>query len=311
MKFRRIFVYGLILLLVLGLFSTFGSASQYLYKVNMENYKPLKYVNSREYKFLLDPTLFSKSREEGYKLIWSKVKEIAKEEGFEVKEAEKPFKEKMSTKTYMDTEDFALRKIGYVLRAQQKYKKGKPSSFKFTAKYISTNLYKVITSDLKVKNGIKASSELEENVSPTKDGNLKSYYETAWKVKSKKGIGNTIGDWAALYPLVGKLGFPSDMKLSGKTAYSFGVVPGEVVLANGLKVEIEIEVWARSMDGAPIVAECSYTMDVPDYYNMKEELKSAEDLLLAFRSKMGDLEFPEYYKWNGSKVRVLLNLPVK
>ncbi len=311
MKRRSLLVVSLILVFLFGI-SVFAFGNGYLYEKNIEGYKPLKYVISREYKFLLDPAPFTEDKVGGFRKVWDRVKKIAINGGYKVEESEDPFKESISTKEYMDTEDFALRKLGYVLRVQQKFKKGKPSSsFKFTAKYISTNLYKVIASDLRVKEGIKASSEIEENVSPKKESGLKSYYETAWKVKSKKPIENTIGAWASLYPLIGEIGFSSDMRLSGQKAYSFKATPGKVVFPDGTEVEIEIEVWARSMDGKPIVAECSYTMDVPDYYGMKEALSYGEDFLSLLKEKMGDLEFPDYYKWNGSKVRVLLNLPIK
>ncbi len=311
MKIKRVFSLISVTLVFVLLLSLTVFAEDFLYKQNIEKYKPLKYVISREYKFLLDPALFSKSREDGYKIVWKKVKQIAKQNGYEISDAKNPFKESMSTKEYMDTEDFAFRKMGYVLRVQTKYKKGKISSYKFTAKYISTNLYKVIASDLKVKNGIKASYEIEENVSPKEEGGLKSYYEIAWKVKSKENIGNTVENWASIYPLIGKLGFPCNLKLAGKKAYSFKVTPGELAISKDVKVEIEIEVWSRGKNESPIVGECSFTMDVPNYYTMGEALERAENFLMLMKKEMGNMMFPDYYKWNGSKVRVLLNLPVK
>jgi len=83
---------------------------------NLEKYSLLSQVNSTEYNFLFNPAFFAKSRKSGWTKVWGTVKSIAQKKGYSVIEEKDPYKEELSTKTYMDTPDFKLKKIGYVLR---------------------------------------------------------------------------------------------------------------------------------------------------------------------------------------------------
>ena len=283
-----------------------------VYEYNLQKYRPLAQVNSSEYKFLLNPAFFANRRIEGYKKVWERVKSIAMKNGYKIEEAEDPFKEKLSTKEYMDTSKYTIRKKGYVIRRAEKYKSGKPSGkYKYTGKFISRDLYKVLASDFSVAPGIKHSTEIEDNVSLDKNGNFKHYFEIAQKIKSKKKLGYRLKDYGKFYPKLLKIGLSPDTPLRGKKAYSYKVEPGKLVLDDKSKVEIEIEVWTHKENGRPFVAECSYTLEIPDYYSMGKTIKRAENFLKLLGQNASDLVFPNFDRYNGSKVRVLLNMPVR
>lgn len=80
---------------------------------------------------------------------------------------------------------------------------------------------------------------------------------------------------------------------------------------NGQKVDMEMEVWANGIDDAPFVGEISFTLKIDDYTSSLDSIKRAENFLVLEGKNLSDLVFPNFSKFNGSKVRVLMNLPVK
>ena len=286
-----------------------------LYERDIARWQPLRRVQSREFKFLVNPKFFADGREKGFRLIWSRVKEVAARNGYTISDKDKkPFKQSFATKEYFDTPDFRLRKSGYVVRITTKYKHGKPKlPFKVTAKELSPdNLYRILGSRLDFAKGYKGKTEIEENISIAADGSLKGYIEIARKVKlNPADVGaKNLDDFGKIYPALLKLGLPADTKLVAQRAYGYKVKPGKLHL-DGDKVKLEIEAWASGKDGPVYVAEVSFAIDTPDFYAMAKTHASAERFLLALGKDAADLAFPDAPKWLGSKVRVLLNLPAK
>ncbi len=312
MKKKSLLLISVLSLLIL-LFSGFSYAEGYLYQQNIEKYQPLSLVTSREYKFLLGTTPFVNGLDNGYKKLWEIAKAVAKEKGFQVKENEDAFKVGISAKIYMDTQDALLRVAGYVLRKQIKYKKGKPTtSYKFTAKFISPDLYKVLGTSFPLPVGIKSSRKIEENVSLDKNGNLRSYFENAIKVKTKKELcKDTFGSWKALFLGLGNTCMANEVKLIPRVAYSYKVEPGVILFGDGVKGEVEIELWTHELGGAPFTGEFSFTIKTKDYYKVKNALKNSEDFYRAFASAAFNFAPKDAFKWKGSKVRVLFNMPVE
>ncbi len=310
---KKIFLLVSILFMAILIFSGLSYAEGYLYKQNIENYKPLSLVTSREYKFLLGTAPFANGLEAGYKKLWDMAKTIAKEKGFQVKENEDAFKIGVSAKIYMDTQDALLRAEGYVLRKQIKYKKGKPTtSYKFTAKFISPNLYKVLGTSFPLPSQVKSSRKIEENISLDKNGNLRSYFENAIKVKTKKELcKDTFGSWKKLFLGLGNTCINDDVKLLPRVAYSYKVEPGVILFGDGVKGEVEIELWTHEIGGTPFTGEFSFTIKTKDYYNIEDALKNSEDFYKAFATAAFDFAPKDAFKWKGSKVRVLFNMPVE
>ncbi len=304
--------YGLIalmaVLLVLGGCATNGGS---LAERNVQTYKSLDKIDSAEYKFLLDPSLFAGDRKAGYEKVWNAVKELAEANGYAVTDSEDPYKEKFSTKEYFDTENYDLRKLGFIIRKQSYYKDGKPTGkYKYTGKYANPDMDKVVAKNFTAAPGVKASMDIEENVSLDKHGNLKEYTDISQKIKTHDNYDNVLSAYEALYPKLSESGLPGDTPLIGYRAYSHSVVVGEMDI-NGTKVEMEMEVWAKGMDEDPIVGEISYTLEFDDYMTSLDSIKRAENFLVLEGKYLKDYVFPNFDKYNGSKVRVLMNLPVK
>lgn len=113
-----------------------------------------------------------------------------------------------------------------------------------------------------------------------------------------------------MYPKLAESGLPGDTPLIGYRAYSHSIVSG-VMDINGQKVDMEMEVWANGIDDAPFVGEISFTLKIDDYTSSLDSIKRAENFLVLEGKNLSDLVFPNFSKFNGSKVRVLMNLPVK
>jgi len=297
----------------LALFMLNGDAvaSGSLAENNISTYASLDKINSAEYKFLLDPQLFSEDRQVGYQQVWDAAKALAEENGYATTDNARPYKEKFSTKEYFDTKDYALRNRGYIIRKQSYYKDYKPTGkYKYTGKFANPSMDVVVAKDFTAASDLKASMDIEENVSLDAQGNLKEYTDISQKIKSHDNFENALHAYESMYPKLSDAGLPGDTPLIGYRAYSHSVVVGEMDI-NGNQVEIEVEVWAKGQDDAPFVGEISYTLEFDDYMKSVESIKKAEAFLVLEGQQMQALVFPNFSKFNGSKVRVLMNLPVE
>ena len=84
---------------------------------------PTWFLNSSEYKLLLNPEYFQ-DYTQGFAQYWEIVKEVAAEQGIAVLESEKPLKLGHKQVSFWDTEDLALRKNSFLLRRKSSYKDG-------------------------------------------------------------------------------------------------------------------------------------------------------------------------------------------
>ncbi len=295
-------------LLFLGSCATTGGS---LVEKNVKTFSHLDKVNSAEYKFLLDPALFAKSRKAGYEKVWTFVKALAEKNGYAVADSEDPYKEKFATKEYFDTKDYDLRNLGFIIRKKSYYKNGKPTGkIKYTGKFASKSIDKVVAENFTAAPGVKASMDIEENVSLDKYDHLKEYTDVSQKIKTKENYPNVLSSYTALYPKLADSGLPGNTPLIGYKAYSHTVVVGTMDI-NGQKVEMDMATWAHGQDDAPFVGEISYTLEIDNYLASVDQIKRAEDFLVLLGKNGKDLVFPNFSKYNGSKVRVLMNLPVK
>jgi len=239
------------------------------------------------------------------------VKSLAEANGYAITDSEEMFKEKFSTKEYFDTEDYALRNLGFIIRKQSYYKDYElTGKYKYTGKFADPSMDAVVAKDFTAAPGVDASMDIEENVSLDKHGNLKEYTDISQKIKNHEDYDNVLSAYVALFPKLAESGLPGNTPLIGYRAYSHSTVAGEMDI-NGQKVEMELEVWANGVDEAPFVGEISFTLEFDDYMSSVDSIKRAENFLVLEGENLGDLVFPNFSKFNGSKVRVLMNLPVK
>jgi len=210
-----------------------------------------------------------------------------------------------------DSEDYALRNLGFIIRKQSYYKDYElTGKYKYTGKFADPSMDAVVAKDFTAAPGVDASMDIEENVSLDKHGNLKEYTDISQKIKNHEDYDNVLSAYVALFPKLAESGLPGNTPLIGYRAYSHSTVAGEMDI-NGQKVEMELEVWANGVDEAPFVGEISFTLEFDDYMSSVDSIKRAENFLVLEGENLGDLVFPNFSKFNGSKVRVLMNLPVK
>ncbi len=305
---KKLFLIVPLVLIVLAGCATAGGS---LVEKNLGTYQSLDKVDSAEYKFLLDPALFAASRKAGYEKVWTAVKALAEANGYAVTDAEDPYKEKFATKEYFDTKNYELRNDGFIIRKQSYYKNGEPTGkYKYTGKYANPDIDKVVAANFTAAPDVKASMDIEENISLDRHNNFKEYTDISQKVKTRENFDNVLSAYIAIYPQLADSGLSPDTPLIGYKAYSHSVELGEMDI-NGQKVVMEMATWGFSADEAPFAGEISYTLEIDDYAASMEQIKRAEDFLALMGKNLGDFVYPNFEKYNGSKVRILMNLPVK
>ncbi len=259
-------------------------------------------LNSREYKILLKPELFV-NRQEAYKKVWEIAKSLADSLGIEVRESRQPFREQRRKVYFLDTPDHDLRKHGYVLRVRVKYNGNKPrKEYNLTLKYRSTDLQKSAQADITVAlKGYKTKAKFEADITPIKDslGTMRFIYSKSVKVKKLDfSPGNTIGDYAKIFPVLGKLGVPLDKKLeivNGFIVDERKVSPGMFVFGGGINGMVDITTWYEFGDtSSPFVAEFSYDFRFMRHNEMIDKgIERASEFFKALQFALKDWYYPE------------------
>lgn len=303
------------LILVCGLACGIPAAAADLYQQSQASWKgQAKEVVGREYKFLVDPAKTNADMAAAFKDIWMKSKNVAASMGVTVTEREKkPFELSPTVKTFFDTPTMDLWKKGYLIRVTTNFKNGYPvSTLRVVVKSLNAPFAKVLGAKLETR-GVAGKVSAEDNVCIGKDGQLASYVE--------KGVNFTLGcaelgdmnlaQFGAYVPELLKLGLPADTKLYAFPAFGVRCRPGYIKL-DGLEqpLAVSMEAWSRTEGGAPFVYDYSFGYD-GDFSQQAEAHKAGEGFMLALYKKLGDsLGVQNAWRWNGSKVRMLLNQPL-
>jgi len=262
----------------------------------------LTQLNSREYKILLKPQKFV-DRQAGYRAVWNIAKAVAESLGIEVREARRPFREIRRKVYFLDTPDHDLRKHGYVLRVRVKYNGDKPrKEYNLTLKYRSTDFEKSSQADITVAlGGYKTKAKFEADITPKKDslGTLRFIYSKSVKVKKLDfNPGNTLGDYAKIFPVLGKLGIPLDKKLeivNGFIVDERKVSPGMLVFGGGINGMVDITTWYEFGDTSePFVAEFSYDFRIRSHNELVDQgIENATRYFKALQFALKDWYYPE------------------
>ncbi len=281
--------------------SAFLAVFAVLFAIGVAFAANLTKVNSREYKILLKPERFA-DRQAGYKAVWEIAKAVADSMGFKVREARNPFKEYRRMVLFLDTPDHDFRKHGYVLRKRVKYNGDKPrKEYELTLKYRSTELDKSAAADITVKlGGYKIKSKFEADITPIKDslGTVRFIYSKSVKVKKLDfDPGNTVGDYAKIFPVLGKLGIPLDKKVevvNGFVVDERKVSPG-MIMFGGVNGMADITTWYEFGDTAvPFVAEFSYDFRIRSHNELVDKgIENATKYFKALQFALKDWYYPE------------------
>ncbi len=275
----------------------------------------LRDVNSREYKFLIDPAKIGEAPEEALKTLWGQIKAAAAKRGFTVTEREKnPLQVNLSTKEYLDTADQALWQKGYLIRLSTKFKEGKPDkSVGVTVKAICPDdVERVVATPLAVK-GVETQAECQENVGMGVDGRLNGYVEkgVSFTLRRDELAAMTLGDFGRYMPELLGLGLPPGTRLISNKAYSYRMRPGFVVLPGTEPCGISMEGWALQEGGKTFLYDFSYGYEDLDYYESGKIHAAGEAFInQVLHDELGKLALPDSGKWGGSKVRVFMKRPI-
>ena len=255
--------------------------------VKATNNKPKP--NSREVKILLNAKKFT-NKEQAFKQYWEIAKKVAKSVNVKVKEKYKGFKEKKRRVLFLDTEDFSIKKTGYVLRKRVKFKKGHYiDEAEYTVKYRSTDINKSNKAKTNAE-GIYSKSEFEEDIAfdETKPDKIKRIYALRTKIKTEDKIDYNIKSFGNFFPVLLTLGIPHESIVKPVNDIIIDerkVSPGKLIFGEGIKAKPDITIWLDE-NGNPLIGEFSFDYKIEDFDNQqKEATKKVFEYFLKLREE--------------------------
>lgn len=231
---------------------------------------PAYFLNSSEYKLLLNPEMFD-DFSKGFEAYWQIVNEVAAAEGIPVMAKEKPMKLSHKQVSFWDTEDMALRKNSFLLRRKSSYKGDEIApGFEFGLKFRQPDPGQTLTKDLTMAPGYKPKFdriELESDIVyySVLNGAEDVTYAVSNSVQLDDMPSSTYGGFAEIYPVLGTLGIPAEAELSmvaGKAVEEWMVKPGKLDFGDGLYGRMDMSVWIVETEAGELrIAEFSFDHD--------------------------------------------------
>ncbi len=233
---------------------------------------PEYFLNSSEYKLLLNPDQFS-DYAKAFETYWGIINEVASTEGIPVIPSEHPLKLKHKEVSFFDTKDLDLRKNGFLLRQKLKYKDStKVSSYEFAVKYRNLDPVKALSMDLSLAEGYTPKYdeiELESDIVYFSkfNGGEHATYTVSNSIKLDGEPTMTIGYFANIYPALQSLNLPEEKELSlvaGIAADEWMVVPGKLDFGDGLYGRMDLTVWILETENGQVMIP-EFSFDHPFY----------------------------------------------
>jgi len=228
---------------------------------------PKYFLNSSEYKLLLNPAEFS-DYSKGFETYWTIINEVAAAEGIAIIASEHPLKLKHKEVSFFDTKDLDLRKNGFLLRQKLKYKNDqKVSSYEFAVKYRNADPVTALSTDLTLAEGYTSKYgkiELESDIVyfSTANGGRHATFTVSNSIKLEGEPTMTSGYFSAIYPALQSMNLPAETELllvAGIAADEWMVVPGKLDFGDGLYGRMDMTVWAlETENGTVLVPEFSF-----------------------------------------------------
>lgn len=291
-----------------------GNAARrdYLFEKNAARFADIGKVTSRSFKFLARLNA-GESMDASLERIAALVVKAGETSGYAFTKPGKNNKAKHSLKRYYDTPDYALYAGGYVIREIYPYTKKNgpdPAVFSLTVKEMSPNDFERLARSPLASARKGGKIKFEENISWAPQG-MRSYFEsTASAPADPAALGRrTLGEYAKLYPALGRAGVAMDVPLAAFDAWSTEKKIGRFALPDGGAMDLVIEGWTRSRDGMPVLV--GIDMDLrgdKGYAASPEQMKASEDFFSAvFVNALKEQWLPGSEAFMGSKVRILLD----
>jgi len=251
-------------------------------------------LNSHEHKLLLNKDRFE-DMESAFSDYWLIVKTVAEEQGLKIREFENGFEWKHNQVAFYDTEDLELNKKGFLIRKRAKYKKGQlDSAFTLTLKFKADDYESASMVDLALAEGYKPKSdEIEVEVDIVAgahpDSEPSEFYSVQNSVVLDVDTGNTLADYAKIFPVLGTLGLDLSLVLkpvNGIEAEEFIVKTGYIDFGNDLLGRVDMSAWI--IDGK-IIPEFSYDHPLDNWDDIpSESVNECEAFLAALQEKAPD-----------------------
>lgn len=231
---------------------------------------PEYFLNSSEYKLLLNPELFE-DYQQGFAQYWDIIKTVAAEQGIEILETEVPLKLGHKEVSFFDTQDLDLRKQSFLLRRKVKYEDDhKKPGFEFGLKYRQSNPEKTLALDLSMAEGYTPKYdkiELESDIVyySIKNGSQDLTYAVSNSIQLDEQPAMTLAEFTKIYPLLADLGIDPDAELSmvaGMAIDEWMVKPGKLDFGAGLLGRMDMTVWFLETEAGVIsIPEFSFDHD--------------------------------------------------
>ncbi len=215
-------------------------------------------LNSHEHKLLLNSDKFE-NMENAFSEYWQIAKKIAIEQELKVVEYENNLKQKHRIVHYYDTQNFDLRKKGFLIRKRTKLIGNHlDSTFTITFKFVDKEYNKVAITDLTLGKGFVPKDSVlvvEADIVNGKKEDSKPtiFYSAQNSIVLNEEPGETLADYAKIFPILLTLEIDLSENLipvNGIEAKEYGIKPGLLDFGNNLFGEVGISV--REINGLKI-----------------------------------------------------------
>ncbi len=251
-------------------------------------------IESREYKLLIDHTLF-RHRSEAVDEIWREIRRGAKHlPAVRIKGDLKP--ESTRSVRFLDTPDFTFRRNGLLLRQRW----GADSS-ELTLKCRSEDLFLAFGTDVSPAKGMAVKPpKFEEDIAPPFLSRFSHSVTVPGAVAEKPGkppkAPASVADAEAIFPVIGTL-TSDERSLHGKVEIRTvqGIVVQETVWKSDT-IEIRVDdaskplkssfaaiLWTRGPSETPVIAELSFKIGTDDGYLSRSAAEGARSLYRALQ----------------------------
>ncbi len=248
-------------------------------------------IDSREIKILLQPEAFEDSDAFFAESI-DMLRELASERGVRLREPGGEAKVKTREIRYFDTDDFALRSRGWVLRQRVKTRGERRADYAELAFKFSSSL-RGVASDASVSAApsYDADEEFEEDVHPVdEDGPWRTRFARRCKVDNLPIFESpSVGELSAIYPGLAKTGLPPETRLEtvGGPVLETRVQPGYLDFGDGVTGDLDLT-WLTDESGEVLAAEISYDYPFLSSTRSVQSIWASLQFLPAMRVAIGE-----------------------
>jgi len=193
---------------------------------------------------------------------------------------------------YFDTEDFALRRKGWILRQRVKTRGSRRADHaELALKFRSSIRETVVEAGVEADSRYVSKTAFEEDIHPVEEkGPWRSTYARRCKIKDLPiWEAPTISDVGGIFPAIGRIGLdPSEgLEAVGGPLLEKRIDPGYLDFGNGVMADVEIA-WLQEPSGKGVVGEISYKYPFLKNSGSVSSIWASLQFLPALRKSLGE-----------------------